>query len=1316
MAVSSQVHVSNLKQFDGTGFSNWEFRMKLILEQSDVDEAILETITPTRAAENEFKKKDVKARNIIVQCLSDNVLETVKNKTTAREMYKHLCETYRKTGLVTQVELQRKLRCMKFERGNLTEFLNEFERTVSELRSSGGTIPDEEVISQLLAAMPEKYQAITATIDVIFAQNPRDITFQFVKNRLLQEETRHSETNRSSMETVAFATRRHFNRKFGNNTNSRGNYSSARSGYSGGHFRFRCYNCGKHGHKRNECPESRKVQLAETEEEEVVFIADCEKASFEKEEEIQMKGDNHSEVLSMKNDSRQMCLSTNSTGCDLGTIKFIVDSGATNHLITKNVGHYLINVKDIEHKITVAKRGETVTARKQGNLPLIANEGKVVTLENVLQCEDLVTNLLSVKKIEEKGLCVMFKNGKVLIEKDKNIIMQGELIGNMYVIEMKFRIHYANSAVVGSEELLHKRMGHSFKYPSEGICEICLKGKQNRKPFLKKLPDERKADDMLQVVSSDVCGKINPPTYNGMQYYVSFINNYSHFAMVYQLKKKSEVINKFKEYVALVETKTNKKVQAIRCDNGGEYSGKDFKNFCKEKGIEIIYSIPRNPEQNGISERFNRTILDKSRCMIFEAKLDKIFWGDAILTAVYLYNRLPTSTLPENRTPAEIWYGYEPDLTKIKNFGCVAYAHKPKEDRQGKLDTHSRKMIFVGYCNNGYRLWNPETNSIVTARSVIFDEKSTFEPRNDSGNIRPILIHESIEENQEEEREVDVEEYRDEIEVEIENNQEDVNVRKSNRKKSVPRNLQDYDLSNDDFNEANLMAALSVGHLPHEIPKTYDEAIEKGWESAVNNEILTLKENNTWEIVLPPPDVKLIDSKWVFSEKLIDGNLVKKARLVARGYQQPTLEDEILYAPVARLATLRVLLSLAVEEDLNIHQLDVKSAFLNSTLDEAVYMKPPCGLKAYLPGQVCKLRKALYGLKQSPKCWYDFISQCLLELNLIKSKVDPCMFFSKNVFLLMWVDDFLILSKSISDVERIKYYLSNKIDIKDLTNNNLRFLGLEIERCDDKIKISQKLLISKVLDYFKMNDCKTSKIPIQPKLDLKRDEPNLDYKVPYKELIGSLMYIMLGSRPDLCFSVGYFSRFQNCYSEVHWKNLKNILRYLKHTQNFSLVFYKSHNLNCNLYAYVDSDFAGDVNDRKSTSGFCIKINKNMIFWHSKKQSIVAISSSEAEYVALASCVTECLFILQLLENMSLEIIKPIEIYEDNQACIKMAQSFETKRSKHIDVRHHFLKDLVNTKIIRLQYISTENQVADIFTKALSANKFNTFCKELNLSG
>lgn len=500
----------------------------------------------------------------------------------------------------------------------MNNFLTEFEKTVCELRNSGGTIQTDEAITQLLSAMPESYNGVTTAIDVLFCQDENRVTLDFVKNKLLMEESRKNKCKvvKDSVSENAFGVywknEGRYGKKNTGHRKVRQNYTNTE-----GEFRFRCYQCGNKGHKRADCRknESRRANAAE-------------KQDSEEEQGVAFVTSNNMECQKETN----RC-----------TIPFVIDSGATNRLITEKYGRYLTNTKKEEHKINVAKVNESIMSVKQGKLKANTKHGQSVTMYNVLECKNLSHNLMSVRRLEENGLQIVFESKIVKIKKKSKVVAEGYLNGNLYVLELYVEDIQAN-LVKNEKNLMHRRMGHSSKYPSDEFCKTCVEAKQCRNPFLT-LPEERKARRILEVISSDVCGPITPPTHNGKRYFVTFINHFSHFSVCYLLKKKSEVLEKFKEYVSLVESKFNRKIERIRTDNGKEYSSTEFQVFCKSKGIKIQYTCPRNPEQNGIAERYNRTVMEKGRCLIFDSTLGKEFWEEAVSTAVYLINRTETRTL-----------------------------------------------------------------------------------------------------------------------------------------------------------------------------------------------------------------------------------------------------------------------------------------------------------------------------------------------------------------------------------------------------------------------------------------------------------------------------------------------------------------------------------------------------------------------------------------------------------------------------------------------------------------------------------------------
>lgn len=473
-----------------------------------------------------------------------------------------------------------------------------------------------------------------------------------------------------------------------------------------------------------------------------------------------------------------------------------------------------------------------------------------------------------------------------------------------------------------------------MKYGKTEVCEICIGGKQTKQPFTK---TRKRATRPLERIHSDLCGPITPETFNGIKYILTLIDDFTHFTVVFGLKSKSEVCQYLKVYEARVTSHFPYKIRTFRCDNGTEYVNGDVKDFFCEKGIQYELTIPETPENNGVAERSNRTILDKARCMLLGSSLKKTFWFEAVCTAVYLINRSPTSALSDMKTPAEMWYGFKPDLSKLRIFGCVAYLHKPKDKTDGKFDARSKKCIMLGYCDNGYRLWSLEDKKVIVGRNVIFNETET-KIMNTGWNYD----WEDSDRNDASVEEIDNQQVleNDNREIQECENENEEQIRKSNRVRMKPQYLKDYATLTltakhiNDLDEDEYSMALNAINYCNNVPQTFEELKERDdrdlWLKAVKEEIHSLEENNTWELIELPYGKIPIKTKWVFTLKQDgDGKIERfKARMVIKGCaQKQGIDYGETYAPVARLSTLRALVCLASKQNMLMEQLDVKMRF-----------------------------------------------------------------------------------------------------------------------------------------------------------------------------------------------------------------------------------------------------------------------------------------------------------------------------------------------------------------------------------------------------
>ncbi len=514
-------------------------------------------------------------------------------------------------------------------------------------------------------------------------------------------------------------------------------------------------------------------------------------------------------------------------------------------------------------------------------------------------------------------------------------------------------------------------------------------------------------------------------------------------------------------------------------------------------------------------------------------------------------------------------------------------------------------------------------------------------------------------------------------------------------------------------------------------PRTYNEALESSdseeWLVAMESEMKSLAKNDVWELVPLPKGRKLVDCRWVLGRKYnSEGKPDRyKARLVAKGFtQEYGLDYEETYAPVVHFNSLRMFLTLAVYSKMNVQQMDVVTAFLYGELEEEIFMKQPPGFEEKTEnGLVCKLKKSLYGLKQSPRQWYKLLDRFLRDKGYRRSNVDPCIYVKGDeemIMIALYVDDLIIASNSKFLMKETKRNLCDRFEMKDL--GRLHYcLGIEIVWRDDGTCVfNQSKYIGNVLERFGMKDCKPVSTPINSGTKLtkemspKTEEEISEMKsVPYRSAVGSLIYLVTGTRPDIAVAVGEVAKYSNNPGRQHWMAVKRILRYLKETVNFGI---KCDPKSVDLVGYSDADWAGDLDTRRSTTGYLFKLGSVPICWKSKRQPTVALSTAEAEYMALSMATQTAIWIRKLLNDFDVASVEPVVIYEDNQGCIAMAKNpVNHERTKHIDIRYNFVRERVEDKTVVVKYLETTEMLADILTKGLSRDQHRKLCEDIGMA-
>lgn len=509
------------------------------------------------------------------------------------------------------------------------------------------------------------------------------------------------------------------------------------------------------------------------------------------------------------------------------------------------------------------------------------------------------------------------------------------------------------------------------------------------------------------------------------------------------------------------------------------------------------------------------------------------------------------------------------------------------------------------------------------------------------------------------------------------------------------------------------------------VPQTFREAVtssnSREWVDAMDEEMKSLRDNTTFTLTTLPEGKKAVGGRWVYATKTnADGSDKYKARYVAKGYSQKMGVDYgETFSPTANLTSVRVLMQKAAQEDLILHQMDVKTAYLHAPIDYEIYMEQPEGYEVKSQTNekmVCKLEKSLYGLKQSGRNWNKMLHDYLCENTFVQNPVDHCVYKREleheKVIILIWVDDLVIAASDERALKTVKEMLTGKFQMKDLGRLK-NFLGITFDQCDGGVNMSQQSYVGKLLERFDMQDCKPRSTPCEPKLNYTDSDEKLIDPRKYREAVGSLIYLTSCTRPDLSYVVSKLSQYFSEPTEEQWTTVKHVLKYLKGT-NDKMLCYRKCDEGLRLVTYSDADWAGDANDQRSTSGYCVSLCKNgpLISWKTKKQPTVALSTCEAEYIALAATIQECLYLTQLLEHLDdYQYGVPI-IYEDNQGTIALAKNpVSRQRCKHIEIKYHFVRSTVNNGKVCLEYCPTDQMVADLMTKPATKVKlfaFSTF--------
>ena len=648
-------------------------------------------------------------------------------------------------------------------------------------------------------------------------------------------------------------------------------------------------------------------------------------------------------------------------------------------------------------------------------------------------------------------------------------------------------------------------------------CTSCLLGKQTRRPFPQ--ATTFRASAPLELIHGDLCGPITPSTPSQKRYVFVLIDDDSRYMWTILIKQKSEAFEKFKYFKSLIEQETKGVLRTFRTDRGGECMSQDFQDYCNKNDIKRHLTAPYSPQQNGVVERRNRTLLEMTRSILKHMSVPNVLWGEAVRHATYLINRISTRSL-QGMTPYEALRSRKPNLGHLRVFGCVCHVRTETVGRKN-LDDRSRSLVHLGTepGSKAYRLYDTSTKRIVVSRDVVFEENRAWnwskESRSDDSpfsvlcSLKGFGEEEDVQEAEEATQTQDINE-NEEDEEEEENDgdalseEDQPQPRRSTRTVNKPAYLDDYILMAEIECERLLM-------IINDEPWDFSEAKKlKVWIEACEDEITSIEKNETWELVDLPLGAKLIGLKWVFKIKRnADGSISKfKARLVAKGYvQRHGVDYDEVFTPVARIETIRLIISLAACEGWEIHHLDVKTAFLHGELKEEVFVYQPEGFQVVgKEHKVYKLKKALYGLKQAPRAWNTKLNQILVGLKFQRYSKEPSLYRKEEksglLIVVVYVDDLLVTGTSLQSIVGFKQEISTKFEMSDLGKLTY-YLGIEVQQCDDGIILKQDRYARKILEDSGMSACNLTHTPMDMNVKLSKspNEKSIDEK-EYRRSIG----------------------------------------------------------------------------------------------------------------------------------------------------------------------------------------------------------------------
>ena len=989
------------------------------------------------------------------------------------------------------------------------------------------------------------------------------------------------------------------------------------------------------------------------------------------------------------------------------------DTGAQTH--TTNEKKRLINPKTYTNGVQ-GHDGHITQAELIGDICLPHN-GNQIILRNVLYSphfSNLISGLRSAKRVS----ILERAEGKATLKIEDKTVYQMEVDSNgLWVKPDDLNVTILKVTSNKLQEL-HERYGHlSFpalkKLPetrdvppeefAKAECIPCIKGKST-KPAAKPSDLSTRTQEILERIHCDLLGPMSTE-WLGKKYVLTIIDDFSRYCIAIPIRAKSDTTEVLKQAIKEIQLATGRKAKTIQADWGGEFKNGALNAWCKTKGIIQKETIAYHSETNAIIERLNRTLQDIARTAMIGAEL-KGLWGDAIKWAAYTKNRIPHENLT-GMTPAQVFLLKEvPTRSNLRPFGQRVMVHIYKDQREGRWAPRAQEARIIGYTETHgvYQVITPSGKRLISKdpRPIRESPEITPEPKAIPEKLAPTPKNQLI------------------PNIPIKHPSEGIpKPRRSIRSGRDTRPFNQREKEGLYGTPQISKLRLIVNRVGHDDDHPTEEQANlspnvKEWEEAREKERQKLRKYGVYSLVPNiPKGHQPVDTKWVYDvKKDKDGNLLRRrARKVGRGFTQEygkTYEDT--HSQMARSETWRILLALAVQQNWHVRQWDVVAAYLNAPLTHEVYVKD---------GEECwRLHKALYGLKQAGHEWYNTLKSIMTKSGLVQSIGDPGVFLKKgSIIIATHVDDMAAFSLNKETITTTESAIEQHVELEKL-GQPTKLLGMELTwgpNNNEWVKLTQTNAIGNLAKEFGITTIiPTKSLPLNANDYAEtQEETNPELQKKYQSLVGSLLYIARHTRPEISLHINLLGRRTSKPTQLHFQTAIRILRYLFSSSTDGICLRRGNQEaigeeNTNIQGYADASYGGEKS--LSQSGSLIKLNTQVVSWTSRRQETTAQSITEAEYIACCETAKDLRWIQQLL--IELGVTPTVELYTDNEAAIKLTktQTFH-RRTRHVEHKWHFIREMVDRKLIIVKGIKGKENPADPLTKLLPMTVLRSWMKE-----